>query len=153
MAGGERAQWREIVAAAIIVVVLVVSALVNALRSCELCFHPSQAVGEIDAEGALAGVRADFLAVLALEKEAEELLALHLVFGEEVVGFAIGVMAVHSVSGADDVNVAEGDESKGKIGGRRQRGEDEGGNGGAGPYRLLFLLVAKPDDSIDKTHD
>lgn len=68
-------------------------------------------------EGTLTGVRARFLIVLALKEEAEELLALHFVFGEEVVGFAVGVVAVHGVAGADDVDSTEGVEGESEVGG------------------------------------
>ncbi len=59
---------------------------------------------------------------------------------------------MHCVTGADHMDFAESDESEGEVSGRGDCGKNDGGEGGAVPNRLHFILVAKPDDYVDETH-
>lgn len=99
------------------VVIFVFATRVDVAWGCEMGFCSSNAVGQVDVKGTLTGFRARLLAVLTLEQETEELLALHLVFGHEVVGFTVRIVSVHSVTIANDVNTAECIESESKVDG------------------------------------
>lgn len=99
---------------------IIPAALVDRSRRHQARLHPSGGVWEIDAEGALAGVggaRILVLVVVLALQQTQELLTLHFVFGEEVVGFAVGAVAMHAVGFADNVNLAEGEEGEGEVGG------------------------------------
>lgn len=73
----------------VVVIVVVFAARINVAWGCEMGFCSSNASRQVDVEGTLTGFRARLFAVLSLEQETEELLALHLVFGYEVVGFTV----------------------------------------------------------------
>lgn len=84
----------------------------------------SEAVGKIDAESGLGGLRRDLFASVALNEQAHELLALLLIFRQEVDGFSVGGMPMHGVARAHDMDLSEREE--------RQNGVDDGRDGGKG---------------------
>lgn len=88
----------------------------------------SKTIGKIDAESRLGGLRRDPFAVVALDEEAHELLALLLIFRQEVDRFSVG-MAMHGVASTYDVDLAEGEERKHSIDDCGDGGEREGGDG------------------------
>lgn len=91
----------------VVVIVVVFAARIDVAWGCEMGLCSPNAVRQINVEGTLTGFWARLFAVLTLEQKTEELLALHLVFGYEVVGFTARIMSVHGVTVANHVNTAE----------------------------------------------
>lgn len=93
----------------------------------QVSVRSSQTFGEVDAESRLGGLRRDLFAGIALDEEAHELLALLLIFRQEVDRFSVG-MAMRGVARTHDMNFSEGEERKhgvddGRDGGERERGD------------------------------
>lgn len=97
-----------------------------------------ETVGKVDAESRLRGLRRDLFAGVALDKQAHQLLALLLIFRQEVDGFSVG-MAMHGVARPYHVDLSEGEERENGVDDGRDGGESEGGDGGRGPGWTGFM--------------
>lgn len=87
----------------------------------------SQTFRKVNAESRLGGLRRELFAGIALDEEAHELLALLLIFRQEVDRFSVS-MAMRGVARTHVMNFSEGEERKhgvddGRDGGERERGD------------------------------
>lgn len=95
----------------------------------------AESVGKVDVEGRLRGLGRDFFGSLALVEETEELLPLLLVFAIQMDGFRVGVVSVHRIASANDVNLSKGQERQNGVNQGRNGGKHEGRDGGRIPMR------------------
>lgn len=112
--------------------VITAMAFVDVLWRGEVGSRSLETVRKVDAESRLRGLRRDFLAGVALDEQAHQLLALLLVFRQEVDGFSVG-MAMHGVARTYHVDLSEGEEREYGVDDGRDGGEGEGGDGGRCP--------------------
>lgn len=107
--------------------------------------------GKVYAESRLRGVRRDFLAGVALDEQAHQLLALLLIFRQEMDGFSVG-MAMHGVARTYHVDLSEGKERENGVDDGRDGGEGEGGDGGRGPGWTGFMDLEVVDRIEEAEH-
>lgn len=105
-----------------------ISTFVDVLWRGQVGRRSSETVGKVDAESGLGGLRRDLFASVALNEQAHELLALLLIFRQEVDGFSVGGMPMHGVARADDMDLSEGEERQNGVDDGRDGGEGEGGD-------------------------